>query len=306
MNNGMISRRSLLKSLAVGTAVAAAPGALFAQSGRSGQRSSPTADSIEAQTVKGDIRQSVSKWCFGDIPLDEFCKICKKLGMVGVDLIGENDWDTVNKNEMIVTMGNGPDGIGYGFNQLKHHDDLIEKFTRLIPIAAEKKVPNLICFSGERRTGKPDFVTDEQGMENCVVGLKRLMPVAEKHGVTICMELLNSLRDHRDYQADKTPWAAEIVKKVGSERFKLLFDIYHMQIMEGNLIDNIKKYKDAIGHFHTGGVPGRQDLDGKQEIYYPAVMQAIKETGYKGFVAHEFIPKNGLQSLREGVNICDV
>ena len=288
----MFTRRTLLKSLAVGTASAVPlSGMLLAQ----------TADSLESLTVKGDIRQSVSKWCFGNIPLDEFCKICKKLGMVGVDLIGENDWDTVNKNDMIVTMGNGPDSIGFGFNRLEHHDRLIEGFTRLIPIAAEKKVPNLICFSGERRG-----MSDEEGLKNCVTGLQRLMPVAEKHGVTITMELLNSLVNHKDYQADKTPWAAEIVKQVGSERFKLLYDIYHMQIMEGNLIDNIRKYKDVIGHYHTAGVPGRHDLDDQQEINYVPVMKAIKETGYKGFVAHEFLPKNGVQSLREAVKLCDV
>jgi len=287
----MITRRSLLKSFAVGAAAVSVPGSLLAQ----------TADSIEALTVKGHIRQSVSKWCFGKIPLDDFCKICKKLGMVGVDLISENDWDTVNRNDMIVTMGNGPDQIGRGFNRLEHHDGLIEGFTRLIPIAAEKKIPNLICFSGERRG-----MSDEEGLANCVIGLKRLMPIAEKHGVTIVMELLNSLRDHKDYQADKTPWAAEIVKQVGSERLKLLYDIYHMQIMEGNLIDTIKKYKDVIGHYHTGGVPGRNDLDDQQEIWYPAVMKAIKDTGYKGFVAHEFVPKNGVQSLRNAVELCDV
>jgi len=298
----MLTRRSLLKSLAVGTAAAALPGTLLAQ--QQGQRrnaAANTADAIEALEVKGDIRQSVSKWTFGNIPMDEFCKICKRIGMVGIDLVSENEWDIVNSNDMIVTMGNGPDSIGFGFNRLAHHDRLIEGFTRLIPIAAEKKVPNLICFSGERRG-----MSDDEGLANCVVGIKRLMPVAERYGVTIHMELLNSLRDHRDYQADKTPWAAEIVKQVGSERFKLLYDIYHMQIMEGNLIDNIRRYQDVIGHYHTAGVPGRRDLDDQQEIYYPAVMRAIKETGYKGFVAHEFSPKNGLQSLRAAVALCDV
>ncbi|MDR0327987.1 MAG: TIM barrel protein [Planctomycetaceae bacterium] len=287
----MITRRSLLKTLATSTAAAAAlPAALLAQ----------TADSIEALTVKGEIRQSVSKWCFGDIPMDEFCKICKKIGMVGIDLVSENEWDIVNKNDMIVTMGNGPDGIGYGFNRLAHHDDLIEKFTRLIPIAAEKKVPNLICFSGERKG-----MGDEEGLANCLVGLKRLMPIAEQHGITIVMELLNS-KDHRDYQCDHVAWGAELARKVGSERFKLLYDIYHMQRMDGDIIDAIRRYKDVIGHYHTAGVPGRNDLDDKQELYYPAIMRAIKETGYKGFVAHEFMPKNGIQSLRDGVKICDV
>ena len=294
----MISRRSLLKTLALGTASVTLSGTLLAQ-----RRNAvpPTADSVEALEVKGDIRQSVSKWTFGNIPMDEFCKICKKFGMVGVDLVNENEWHIVNQNDMIVTMGWGPDSIGFGFNRLEHHDRLVERFSRLIPVAAEKKVPNLICFSGERKG-----MSDEEGLANCVVGLKRLMPVAERHGVTIQMELLNSLRDHKDYQADKTPWGAEIVQQVGSERFKLLYDIYHMQIMEGNLIDNIRKYKDVIGHYHTAGVPGRNDLDTNQEIYYPAVMRAIKETGYKGFVAHEFLPKHGVQSLRDAVALCDI
>ena len=293
----MITRRSLLQTFAVGAV--AGPATLLAQN-------TPTAEAVEALTVKGDIRQSVSKWCFRDIPLDEFCKICKKIGIVGIDLLGEDDWDTVNQHDMTVAMGNGPDRINYGFNRLEHHDDLIEKFTRLIPIAVEKKVPNLICFSGERRTGTPNFVTDEQGLENCTIGLKRLMPIAERHGITIHMELLNSLVNHKDYQADKTPWGAELVERVGSERFKLLYDIYHMQIMEGNMIANIRQYKEAIGHYHTGGVPGRRDLDDQQEIYYPAVVRAIKETGFKGFLAHEFIPKHGIQSLREAVQVCDV
>ena len=287
----MITRRSLLKSLAVGTAAVTVPGTLLAQ----------TAASIEPLEVKGDIRQSVSRWTFGNIQMDEFCKICKKLGMVGIDLVGENDWDTVSNNDMIVTMGSAGFGIARGFNRRENHDALVENYERLIPIAAAKKVPNLICMSGNRAG-----ISDAEGLENCVAGLKRVVPIAEKHGVTLNMELLNSLRDHADYHADKTPWAAEIVKQVRSERFKLLYDIYHMQIMEGNLIDNIRKFKDVIGHYHTAGVPGRRDLDTQQEIYYPAVMRAIKETGYKGFVAHEFSPKNGLQSLREAVKICDV
>ena len=288
----MITRRSLLKSLAVGTAAVAVPGTLLAQ----------TADSVEALTVKGDIRQSVSRWCFGSIALDELCKICKKIGMVGIDLVGENEWDVVNNNGMIVTMGSaGGFGIARGFNNRANHDALVENFERVIPIAAAKKVPNLICMSGNRAG-----ISDEEGLANCVAGIKRLMPTAERHGVTLHLELLNSLVDHADYQADKTPWAAEIAKQVGSERFKLLYDIYHMQIMEGNIIANIRKFKDVIGHYHTAGVPGRQDLDEHQENYYPAIMRAIKETGFKGFVAHEFRPKNGVQSLRDAVKICDV
>jgi len=285
----MISRRSLLKSLAVGAVATVLPGTLHAQS----------ADTIEPLTLKGDIRQSVARWCFGNIPLDELCKICKKIGLVGIDIVGEGDWDTVNNNDMIVTMGMAGQ-IEKGFNRLQNHDQLVEGYERLIPIAAEKNVPNLICFSGNR-----GGISEEEGLENCLIGLKRLMPTAEKHNITIVMELLNS-KQHKDYQCDHTAWGAELAKKVGSERFKLLYDIYHMQMMEGDIIDTIRKNKDVIGHYHTAGVPGRNDLDDKQEIYYPAVIQAIKETGYKGFVAHEFTPKNGIQSLREGVKICDV
>lgn len=287
----MITRRSLLQSFAVGTAALSMPQALHAQ----------TSDSIEPLIVKGTIRQSVSRWCFGNIPLDEFCIICKKLGLVGIDLVGEKDWDTLNKHDLIVTMGNGGGGIAKGFNHRENHDRLVENYEYLIPIAAAKKVPNLICMSGNR-----EGISDEEGMQNCIIGLKRLLPLAEKHGVTLVMELLNSLVDHADYQADHVSWAAEIVKKIGSERFKLLYDIYHMQIMEGNIIAAIRNNKDVIGHYHTAGVPGRRDLDQHQEIYYPAVMNVIKETGFKGFVAHEFSPKNGILSLREAIQICDV
>ena len=291
MNSSILSRRSLLKSLTIGTATLTVPGTLLAQ----------TVDSIEALATKGNIRQSVSRWCFGSIPMDDLCKICKKLGMVGIDLVGADDWDTVNRNGMIVTMGSGPGNIARGFNRLQNHDRLVEGFERLLPLAAEKKVPNLICMAGNR-----EGISDEEGLENCLVGLRRVIPLAEKHGVTINMELLNSLVDHADYHADHTAWAAEIARKISSERFKLLYDIYHMQIMEGNIIDTIRKNKDVIGHYHTGGVPGRKDLDDTQEINYPPIMRAIKDTGYTGFVAHEFVPKNGLQSLREAVKLCDV
>ena len=290
----MISRRSILKSLA-----ASAP-LLLAGTSASAQ----IAADIEALTLKGNIKQSVSRWCFGSIQLDELCRICKKLGLVGIDLVSENEWDVVNSHDMIVTMANGPSpsGIGHGFNRRQNHDGLVAAFNRLIPIAAEKGVPNMICFSGNR--GR---ISDEEGLENCVIGIKRLMPAAERYGVTIQLELLNSLRDHADYQADKTPWAAEIVRQVGSERFKLLYDIYHMQIMEGNIIDTIRRYRNEIGHYHTGGVPGRQDLDEHQEKYYPAIMRAIRDLDcFDGFVAHEFLPKNGIQSLRDAAILCDV
>jgi hydroxypyruvate isomerase len=286
-----ISRRSLLKTVAAAGFTAATSSQLLAQ----------TAADVEALTLKGNIRQSVSRWCFGKIPLDEFCKICKKIGLVGVDLISPNEWNTVLKNDLQVTMSNTPGtDIPKGFNRIENHEKLLAAYEDLIPKAAAKKILNVICFSGNR-----EGLDDEKGLENCVIGLKKLMPTAEKYGVNVVMELLNS-KNHKDYMADHTPWGGELARKVGSERFKLLYDIFHMQRMEGDIIQMIRDYKDVIGHYHTGGNPGRNDIDDTQEIYYPAVMKAIIETGYKGVVAHEFLPKNGIASLVNGVKICDV
>jgi len=290
-----MNRRTLLKTATAG--VFAVP--------LVGQISPPTAfaqDDIAEYKTKGNIKQSVSKWCFGNIPLERFIPICKRLGMVGIDLLDPGVWDLMLQNDMIVTMGNVPGngGIPSGFNREKNHDKLVEVYEQWIPIAAEKKVPNLICFSGNR-----EGLADEEGLEVCVKGLKRIAPIAEKHKVNICMELLNS-KDHTDYQCDRTPWGGEICRRVGSERIKVLYDIYHMQRMEGDLIYMIREYRDIIGHIHTGGNPGRNDIDETQEINYPPVMKALVEVGFKGFVAHEFLPKNGLQSLRRGVEICDV
>ena len=287
-----LSRRNMLRGLALGSAAVAAyqAGLISAQEAV-----------IETLKVKGNIRQSVSYWCFGSFPLAEFADICKKLGMVGIDLLGSDQWELMLKKDMIVTMGTAGAGIAKGFNYVENHDSLVESYEKSIPEAAKMKVPNLICMSGNRAG-----ISDEEGLENCVKGLERVVPLAEKHGVTLCLELLNN-KDHHDYHADSTPWAAEIVKRVGSDRLKLLYDIYHMQRMEGELINTIKKYKDVIGHYHTGGNPGRNEIDDTQEIYYPAVMKAIIETGFKGFVAHEFVPKreNKLASLRQAVEICD-
>ncbi len=289
-----LSRRNMLRGLALGSVAATAwqAGLILADEAV-----------IETLKVKGNIRQSVSYWCYGGIPLDKFADICKNLGMVGIDLLSPGEqWEVMAKKDMIVTMGNVPGAsIEKGFNRIENHDDLVAAYEKWIPEAAKMKVPNLICFSGNRAG-----MGDEQGIENCVKGLKRVVPIAEKHGVTLHMELLNS-KDHKDYQADTTPWAAEIARQIGSERFKLLYDIYHMQRMEGDLINNIREYKDVIGHYHTGGNPGRNEIDETQEINYPPIMKAILKTGYKGFVAHEFMPKreDKLASLRQAVEICD-
>jgi hydroxypyruvate isomerase len=199
-------------------------------------------------------------------------------------------------------MANGPGGITKGFNRIEHHDELIEGFERMIPLVAQAGFPNIICFSGNR-----DGLDDEQGLKNCAVGLKQIMNLAEKHKVTVCMELLNSKVNHKDYQCDHTLWGVELAKLIGSERFKLLYDIYHMQIMEGDVIRTIQTYHDYIGHYHTGGNPGRHEIDATQELNYPAICQAIVETGFKGYVAQEFIPiRHPLGSLYEAVRTCDV
>lgn len=250
---------------------------------------------------KGDIKQSVSKWCFGSIPLAEFCDICKGMGMAGVDLIDPKDWELVGQHGLTVTMGNVPEvQITVGINRTENHDRIVASYEKYIPTAAELKVPNLISLSGNRAG-----MDDETGLKNCITALKRVARIAEKHNVNIMMELLNS-KDHGDYMADTVEWGVDLIKGVGSERVKLLYDIYHMHRMQGDVIYHIRKDIDCIGHFHTAGCPGRNDLDDQQELYYPPIMRAIKELGYKGFVAHEFIPKKGLESLYNAVKLCDV
>jgi len=253
--------------------------------------------------LKGNIHHSVSQWCYNSIPLDDFAKACAEMGLESVELLGEKDWATVKKYGLKCAVGYATDyGIPKGFNRISNHEKLIADFERIIPIAAEAGIPNLICFSGNRE-GQDDNV----GMVNCAIGLRKLMPLAEKHGVTIIIELLNSY-GHADYQCDKTAWGVALCEMVGSERLKLLYDIYHMQIMEGNIVDTIRKNCKYIGHIHTGGVPGRHELDDTQELHYPAIMRALVESGYKGFVGQEFVPTqvDKLDSLRKSVLICDV
>jgi hydroxypyruvate isomerase len=293
--NQRISRRSALTKVAGGTAALAAAASL--------SHRLQAADNA-ASKLKCRIHHSVCKWCYGKIPLDEFCKAAKEIGLQSVELLEVQDFPTLKKYDLACAMVSGvPGGITSGLNRVENHDKIVEFFERTAPIVAEHGYPNIICFSGNRKA-----MSDDQGLENCVTGLKRIVPIAEKHKVTVCMELLNSKRDHHDYMCDRSPWGVELVKRVGSERFKLLYDIYHMQIMEGDMIATIRAHHDCIAHYHTGGVPGRNEIDETQEIYYPAVMKAIIDTGFQGFVAQEFIPKrpDALASLKQGVEICDV
>ena len=258
--------------------------------------------------LKGRVNHSVCKWCYGKIPLDEFCKASKEMGLRSVELLNPPDFPTLKKYDLTCAMVSNPvvDGLGgisKAWNRVEHHDRLVGAYEERIKQVSEAGFTNLICFSGNR-----EGLADDKGIENCALGLKRIMAAAEQHKVTIVMELLNSKVNHRDYQCDHTAWGVELCKRIGSERFKLLYDIYHMQIMEGDVIATIKKSKDYIAHYHTGGVPGRNEIDDTQELYYPAIMKAIVDTGFKGFTAQEFIPKrpDALASLKQGVTICDV
>lgn len=254
--------------------------------------------------LKGNINHAVCQWCYNDISVEELCKASKAIGIKAIDLVGPKDWPTLKKYGLISSMCNGAEiNLTDGFGDKEFHAQLHKNYTEMIPKVAAAGYQNLICFSGSRR-GK----TDEAGWNNCVEGLKPMVALAEKHGVVLVMELLNSKIDHKDYQCDRVEWGAELAKRLGSEHFKLLFDIYHMQIDEGDVIRNIRAYHQYINHYHTGGVPGRNEIDDTQELYYPAIMKAIVDVGHKGFVAQEFIPKykDKLASLRKAIQICDV
>lgn len=291
-----ISRRSALGKVAAGAAVAAVVNNL--------NHRLEAAEESTGGKLKGRINHSVCKWCYAKIPLEEFCQAAQKIGLESVELVELPDLPILKKYDLTCAMLAGvPGGIATGLNRLENHDKIVEWMEDAIPKAAAAGAPNVICFSGNR-----GGLDDAKGLENCAIGLKRIMPVAEKYKITVCMELLNSRQSHKDYQCDLSSWGVELCKKVGSERFKLLYDIFHMQIMEGDLIATIKKNHQYFGHYHTGGVPGRNEIDETQEIYYPAVMKAIVETGFKGFVAQEFIPARAdkIASLKQGVQICDV
>ena len=263
-----------------------------------------TALQLETLELKGNINHSACRWCYGKIPMEEFLKNLNDLGIKAMDLTGPEDWPLMKKYNIHASMcwGAGK-GIVEGWNEPKLHEELVADYERVIPLVAEAGYTNLICFSGNRN-GMNDLV----GLENCVNGLQQIMPLAEKHGVIIQMELLNSKIDHKDYMCDNTLWGVELCRRLGSDNFKLLYDIYHMQIMEGDIIRNIQEYNQYFGHYHTGGNPGRHEINDTQELYYPAIMKAILETGYKGHVAQEFIPtwEDPIAALKEGVTICDV
>jgi hydroxypyruvate isomerase len=254
--------------------------------------------------LKGRINHSVCRWCYPDMTLEDLCRHAAAMGLKAIDLLAVDDFPVLKKHGLACSLVCGvPGDIPQGFNRRENHDRLAAWFEETIPKVAAAGFQNVICFSGNR-----DGMDDRTGLDICALGLKRIMPVAEKHKVTVCIELLNSRVDHPDYMCDRTPWAVELWRKVGSEQFKVLYDIYHMQIMEGDVIRTICEHHSCIGHYHTGGVPGRHEIDETQELNYPAIMRAILETGYRGYVAQEFLPSRGdaMASLRQGVEICDV
>jgi hydroxypyruvate isomerase len=290
-----IPRRSALKRIAQGTAKIAAATAV-----------SPSLSAAPKESkLKGNIRHSVCAWCYKKtVPLEELCRVSRDMGIEAIDLVALKDFPLLKKYGLISGITAGvPGGIRNGLNRVENHDEIVAFFGDALPKVANAGSPNAICFSGNLKG-----MSSEESLENCVTGLKRIAPIAEKAGVTICMELLNSRKNHKDYACDRTEWGVEMCKRVGSERIKLLYDIYHMQIMEGDIIQHIRDFHPYIGHYHTGGVPGRAEIDESQELFYPAIMRAILETGYRGLVAQEFIPKRKdvVASLRQAIEICDV
>ncbi|MDR9388338.1 MAG: TIM barrel protein [Balneolaceae bacterium] len=256
-------------------------------------------------TQNSSIRHSVCRWPYESIPFEEFCQRVIPMGITSVELVGPQDWPILKKYGLDCAMPNGAESLGLtvGFNDPNAHDQLYADYSSIITKVAEAGFDKIICFSGNR-----NGMDDQEGMEHCVTGLKRLMPLAEKHNVTMTMELFNSKVDHPEYMADSTAWGVALVDALGSERFKLLYDIYHMQIMEGDVIRTIQAYGDYFSHYHTGGVPGRHEIDESQELYYPAIMEAIARTGYDGYVGQEFIPSSDrpLEALADGVRRCSV
>ncbi len=296
--NNKSSRRKLLKQLAVGSlAVAANPVASLAANN----------DDDDMYKLKGNINHSVCRWTYDFLSLEELCNVANKIGLKAIDLIGPKEWGVLKSHGLYSSMCNGAEiSLTEGWNNKQYHSTLIKNYTEHINLVAEAGYKNLICFSGNRKG-----MDDETGMKNCVEGLKQIIGLAEKKGVVIQMELFNSKVDHKDYMCDKSAWGIELCKRIGSENFKLLYDIYHMQINEGDVIRTIQDHHQYFGHYHTAGVPGRHEIDDTQELFYPAIIKAVLATGFKGYLAQEFIPtgketEDKIKALKKAVKLCDV
>jgi hydroxypyruvate isomerase len=295
-----VNRRKLIKQVLSGSAALAAGVAI-----PKNVMAALDHNTIHPAVLKGNINHSVCRWCFSEIPLEELCKVVKQIGFGAIDLLKPNEWPIAKKYGLDSSMcyTAGETSLTKGWNNPANHDWLVKDYLEGIELVANAGYKNLICFAGNR-----NGMDDETGLNNCVTGLKQIMPLAEKRGVTIQIELFNSKIDHKDYMGDKSAWGIELCKRLGSPNFKILFDIYHMQIDEGDIIRSIQDNHQYFGHYHTAGVPGRHEIDDTQELNYPAIMRAIKASGYTGYVAHEFIPTHSdrIGSLQQAVNICDI
>ncbi len=285
-----LSRRTVLKTAITGATVASMPSMSWPQQSTPIKR-------------KGQIKQSVSRWCYQKIPLDDLCVYAAQIGLKGIDLLGPEEYEVPGRHGLVCSMGYAGGGeIPTALNRVENHQRIEDGFRKNIPLAAKAGVPNVITFSGNRAG-----MSDEEGAKNTIAGLNRVKKIAEDNGVTICLELLNSKVDHKDYMCDHTAWGVRVMEAVNSPRVKLLYDIYHMQIMEGDLVRTIQQNIQWLGHFHTGGVPGRHELDGTQEVQWDGVMRGIVAANYQGYVAHEFVPaRDPLTSLRQAADLCDV
>jgi hydroxypyruvate isomerase len=296
MNTGISNDLSRRQAIA-GTLAAATGAVLIGQVAGAAEESS----SQGAAITKNRINQTVCQWCYGKMKVEDLAANAARMGLKGMDLVGPEHWATLKKYNLIGTM-TPSHGITKGLNRKENWEECLGKIRKGIENSAEAGYPNVICFSGNR-----EGMDDEEGLKNCAEALKQVVGLAEEKKVTVCMELLNSKVNHKDYMCDRSPWGVKLCKAVGSERFKLLYDIYHMQIMEGDVIATIKRDHQYFAHYHTGGVPGRHEIDETQELYYPAIMNAIVATGYKGWVGQEFIPaREPMASLAQAAKICDV
>jgi len=290
-----MNRRTFMQTVPVGIAATAAAANAWGVS--------PNQEASPADVpTRGAFHHSVCQWCYSSMDLADLTKKAKAMGIESIELLGEEQWKIVQANGLTCAVANGPTTIASGFNRIENHAGIVKRAEQLLPKIKAAGIPNMIVFSGNRAG-----LSDADGLKNCAIGLKLITPMAEALGVTIIMELLNSKVDHKDYQCDHTAWGAELVKRTESDRFRLLYDVYHMQVQEGDVIHTIGENQWAIAHYHTGGVPGRAEIDQTQELNYPAICRALKEMGYRGYLAQEFIPqRDPMKSLAEAVRICTV
>jgi hydroxypyruvate isomerase len=291
-----MNRRQIIKNLALGSLLLPSFSDLYA--------TNSFEEIVSDLKLKGKINHSVCRWTFDNLKIEELCVLVKKIGFSAIDLVEPKDFPILKKYGIDSSMCTGAHiSLTEGWNDIKNHPILIENYLKHIDLVADAGYKNLICFSGNR-----NGMSDDEGMKNCVLGLKQILSKAEKRGVIIQMELFNSKVNHPDYMADSSNWGINLCKALGSENFKLLYDIYHMQIMEGDIIHTIQTNHQYFGHYHTAGVPGRNEIDDSQELYYPAIMKAIEATGFKGYVAQEFmaVSKNKNKALEKAIQICDI